>query len=359
MLKSPKILIVRLSAIGDVVQSTVILKPLKKLFPNSFIGWAVEDVSSELIIGNPLIDKVFVLPKRKWKKRGISLINLKEYAHVVKEIRKEKFDIAIDIQELFKSASLMFLSGAKRRIAHKGTRELAHIFANEKLSAHNVFDPNKRIIERYLEPAEYLGAVIDEIEFSMPEVSEETKSSVDNLLSAIDKNKPIIVFSPSTIWASKHWIEAHWSEIFKKLYPENNVVFIGSNKDKELISRITGNINGALFINLAGKTSLIELFEIMKRADIVIAPDTGPMHIANAAEKPIIVSIFGSTSAERTPPIGSRHIVFSAVLPCQPCFKRICQRKDFPNECMHQITPELVLKAIEERLSLIKKNVII
>ncbi len=359
MLKSPRILIVRLSAIGDAVQSTVILEPLKKLFPNSFIGWAVEDVSSELISGNPLIDKVFVLPKRKWKKRGLSLINLKEYMAIIGEIRKEKFDIAIDLQELFKSASLMFLSGAKRRIAHKGTRELAHIFANEKLPAHYLFDPNKKIIERYLEPAQYLGAKINEIKFSMPEVPKEVKKRVEEMLSGIDKNKPIIVFSPSTIWASKHWIEAHWSEIFNKLYSDNNIVFIGSEKDRALIARITGNTDGTLFVNLAGKTSLIELFEIMKRADIVIAPDTGPMHIANAAKKPVIISIFGSTSGKRTPPVSGRHVVFSTELPCQPCFKRTCPRKDFANECMYKITPQSVLKAIDERLSLIRKNVII
>jgi lipopolysaccharide heptosyltransferase II len=359
MQKTPKILIVRLSAIGDVVQSTVILKPLKKLFPDSSICWAVEDISAELIIGNPLIDKVFVLPKRKWKKRGFSLKNLKEYVAIVKEIRKEQFDIAIDLQELFKSGSLMFLSGAKRRIAHKGTRELAHLFSNEKLPAHDIFDPNKRIIERYLEPAEYLGAEIDEISFSMPVVPKEVQDKVDGLLSGIKKGKPVIVFSPSTVWPSKHWVESYWSEVFERLYRENNIIFVGSDKDSGLISRITGDTDKTLFANSAGKTGLLELFEIMRKADIVIAPDTGPMHIANAAEKPVIISIFGSTSNKRTPPVGNKHIALSAGLSCQPCFKRNCPRKDFPDECMHKITPELLLRVVDERLSLIKKNVII
>ena len=163
-----KILIIRLSAIGDVVHSLPILHSLRRKFADAQIDWIVEDKSCDLLVNNPLIDNVIIVPKSQWKKRGYSLKNISEYFDVIKRIRHEKYDIAIDLQELYKSASLAFFSGAKRRIGHKGTREFADWFVNEKLPYLDTFDPNKKIIERYLEPAAYLGAPIDEVKFSLP-----------------------------------------------------------------------------------------------------------------------------------------------------------------------------------------------
>ncbi len=335
MKNKPKILIVRLSAIGDVVHSLPVLYSLRKKFPGSHIAWAVEERCSDLLINNPLLDKVYLFPRKKWNKKTWQLI---------KEIRKEKYDITIDIQELFKSAIITYLSGAKTRIAHAGTREFAEIFVNKKLPAHDTFDPEKLIIKRYLEAAAYLDAPVDEVKFPLPPVSEEVKNKIDSFLVGI--NKEIIIFSPATIWPTKHWLESHWAELLDKLKERFQVVFIGANKDNELISRITSQVKSDDYINLAGKTTLLELIEIFNRAKYVIAPDTGPAHIANATQVPSVIMIFGPTGVRRTPPVGEKHFAISTNLPCQPCFKRNCPRKDFPDECMKKLTPEAVLKKI-------------
>jgi len=346
-MKNPlKILVVRLSAIGDVVHTLPILHVLKTKFPNCSIGWAVEDRASDILINNPLVDKVFIFPKNKWKKRGFSLENLKEFSALIKELRQEKFDIAIDVQELFKSGLITLLSGAKRRIAHGGTREFAEIFVNEKLPAHDTFDTEKPIIKRYLEPAEYLGASVEEVKFSLPPTSEATKNKVDNLLSSIRHDREIVVFSPATIWQSKHWLEDYWAKLLDNLADRYNVVFTGVAEDLPLIEKIISAANTDDYLNLAGKTSILELIEVFNRTKYLIAPDTGPAHIANAAQKPEIIMIFGSTGAKRTPPYGKQHSVFAANLPCQPCFKRVCPRKDNPMECMQKITPEMALEMI-------------
>ncbi len=342
MKKSLKILIVRLSAIGDVVHTLPIIHSLKKRFPDCQIGWAVEDRASDIIVNNPLIDKVFIFPKNKWKKRGFSIKNLREFLSIISDIREEKFDIAIDVQELFKSGLITYLSGAKRRIAHKGTREFADFFINEKLPAHDNFDPEKLIIERYLEPAKHLGADVEDIQFSLPPAKQETIEKIDNLLSGIDKE--IVIFSPATIWKSKHWIEEYWAELLDKLSGEYKVIFTGTANDKELIKRITSHAKTSDYLDLTGKTSILELIELCNRAKYFIAPDTGPAHIANATQKPKIIMIFGSTGVSRTPPYGEKHSAVSTKLSCQPCFKRNCPRKDFPMECMHKITPEMILQ---------------
>jgi len=342
-----KILIVRLSAIGDVVHSTPILHSLRRKFPEAYIAWAVEDKSSDILINNSLINKIFIFPKQKWKKRGFNIKNLLEFFSIIKEIRKENFDIAIDLQELFKSAIIAFLSGAKRKIAHAGTREFASVFVNEKLPARDNFDPNKLIIERYLEPAAYLGAPVDEVQFSLPPISEETKIYIDKLLENTDKNKKIIIFSPATIWHSKHWLEEYWTELLEKLSPDYNVIFTGTDKDKELIERIVLNVKTDNYLSLAGKTNLFQLIELFNRAKYLIAPDTGPAHIANATQNPSIIMLFGSTGFKRTPPYGEKHKALAVELPCQPCFKRKCPRADNNMECMKKLTPDKILMFIK------------
>lgn len=346
MQKPQKILIVRLSAIGDVVHSLPTLHALKLAFPNSEIGWAVEDRAADILIDNPLVDKVFVFPKSRWKKCGFFLDNLFEFWEIISEIRKEEYDVAIDLQELFKSGIVSFLSGAKRRVAHRGAREFADIFANEKLPAHDNFDSEKLIIERYLEPAKYLGAKADEIKFSLPPSSSETIKKIDSLTSKLIFGKEIVVFSPATIWSSKHWKEEYWAELLNRLSGRYNVIFVGTEKDNVLIDRITTLAADDNYFNFAGKTTIPELIELFNRTKYVIAPDTGPAHIANATQKPSVIMLFGSTGVRRTPPIGAKHSALAADMLCQPCFRRNCPRKDGFMECMQILTPDMVLKKI-------------
>lgn len=352
MEKNLKILIVRLSAIGDVVHSLPILHALKSRFPHCTIGWVVEDKAADLIIDNPLIDNVYVIPKQKWKKNKSYLKNTLEFFQIIKKIQNEKYDIAIDLQELLKSAVITYLSKAPRRIAHKKTREFAEFFVNEKLPAHNIFDPDKMIIERYLEAASYLGADTKDIKFSLPVINDTIKENVTNLLKNIDSTKKTIAFIPGTIWQTKHWIEPYWQQLFLNTYKEYNVIFIGSNKESELIYKITTGIANDKYTSLAGRTSLLELIEVFKRCNMVISTDTGPMHIANATQIPDIISIFGATSYKRSCPYGKNNIALSANIKCQPCFKRKCYNKKQDMECMKLITPELILKKINEKFIL-------
>ncbi|OGI22725.1 MAG: hypothetical protein A2287_02880 [Candidatus Melainabacteria bacterium RIFOXYA12_FULL_32_12] len=355
----PKILIVRLSAIGDVIHSLPVLHALRRKFPNAYIGWLVEDKAAEILLGNSLIDQVYVLPKKKWKSQGFTLKTCKEFLEFIKTIKNEKFDIAIDLQELFKSGILTYLSGAKRRIAHAKTREFADIFINEKLKAHNIFDPNKPVIERYLETAQHLEAPTDEIKFSLPPINQQIKDTVSGLLKNLDKDKPIVILAPATTWPSKHWLESYWSELLDRLAPDNNVIFIGSSQDIALINKITSEANTDNYLSLAGKTSLLELIELFNRTDIVIAPDTGPAYIANATDKPAIIMISGSTSYKRTFPYGEKHTAIAANLPCQPCHKKRCLKKDYHMECMKKVTPDKIFRIFNEKLTLIGKNIVL
>ena len=350
MSKKLKILIVKLSAIGDVVHAIPVAYSLRKKFPDAYLSWLVEDRASELIIDNPLIYRVFVLPKQKWKSNKFRLNDIKEFFELVSQLRQEGFDIAIDLQELFKSGLMTYLSGAKRRIAHANTREFADIFINEKLKAHDTLDPERFIIDRYLDAARYLNAPDDEIKFCLPPVNNHTKDYINTLLKGLDSNLPVVVLSPSTTWFSKHWIGEYWSQLIDMLAPKTNIVFVGSSQDEELINRITSGAQTRRYLSLAGKTSLLELAEIFRRANVVVSPDSGPAYIANATEKPAVIVISGSTSSRRTRPHGENTIALSADIQCQPCHKKYCRRKDSPMECMKKLTPDIIFAASVEKL---------
>jgi len=346
-----KILIVRLSAIGDVVHSLPVLYALRKRYPNAFIGWVVEDKAADLVLGNPLIDKVYVLPKNKWKKQGLNLGTVKEFCSFLCEVRKEKFDVAIDLQELFKSAIITFLSGAKRRIAHAKTREFAHLFVNEKLHPYPLLDPDRMVISRNMDAAVYLGASADEIKFPLPPVNSSIKNKINSLTKDLNPNKPIIVFCPATIWPSKHWIDEYWSILLDNLALKANIIFTGAVTDVGLIDKIVSGANNNQHLSLVGKLGLMELVELFNRADIVIAPDTGPAHIAAATEKPFVIGIYGSTSYKRTTVYGEKHILLYSQINCYPCHKKTCpQKKNNNMECMKKITPEKILEVIEKKL---------
>lgn len=353
-----KILIIRLSAIGDVIHSLPILHSLRRKFNDAQIDWVVEDRASDVLINNPLISNVIVIPKSKWRKKGVCLENVSEYINIIKQLRSQNYDIAIDLQELLKSSTLAFLSGAKRRIAHDKTREFAYIFANEKLPYHDNFDPAKKIIERYLEPAAHLGAPIDEVKFTLPPINKQDSDYIDDLLIGIDKSKPLTVITPATIWATKHWIEDYWSELIDMIDEKTNIIFCGVEKDNQLIDRIIQKTQRKNYLSLAGKTNLLQLIEIFNRTDILLSPDTGPAHIANATNKPVIIMPFGSTGFIRSGPYGEKHSSISMELPCQPCFKRKCPKEENSMECMKKLTPQIVYNIFIEKLTKYQKNVI-
>jgi len=346
-----KILIVRLSAIGDVVHSLPVLHALKKADPGVFLGWAVEEKAAGLIVGNPLVDRVHVMPSTAWKKRGLSWKNVAEFIAFVREIRDERYAISIDLQELFRSGAISFLSGAGRRIAHEGAREFADIFANEKLPFHDTFDPDKPIVERYLEPAAYLGAAVDEVKFSLPPASKGTREYVDELLMDTDGSKKTVVLSPATTWESKHWAEGYWSELLGKIADRCNVIFTGTQDDLDLIGRITAAARTARYLIVAGRTSLEQLTEVFRRADVVVAPDSGPAHIASATGIPAVICIFGSTAYKRSGPRGTKHFSMSAGIDCQPCFKRSCPRRNDKMACVRRMTPGDILSILGEHIT--------
>lgn len=346
--KNKKILIIRLSALGDTIHTLPVAYALKQKYPDCKIGWVVEDKAKLFIENNPLVDYCYVIPKKEWKKRGFSVKNIREFFDIVKKINAEKFDIALDTQQLFKSSSLLPFLQIKRKISLTGGREFYWLFNNEFVKeSHTLFDSEYHVVKRNLELAEYLGANTDNFKIILESPSEDIRKKVDALLHNIDKTKKNIVISPATTWDNKHWNELHWNKVIKAYENKVNLIFTGTDADKPLIDRILVGTNLENKIILAGKTDLKELLEVFRRADVVISPDSGSAHVAWAAQKPAIITLFSATAEKRSAPFGPNCYVLAPALDCRPCLRKDCRLKNDKNKCCSLVQPEELIALLD------------
>lgn len=337
-----KILLVRLSAMGDVIFTIPLANALTDAGYD--VTWLVSEKGYSLVKGNPCVNRVILAPIEKWKKSGNPLKNFLEYVSIIKTIRKEHFDIAIDTQLILKSLLWMIFCGAKRRIGAKNYREFAILGCNEVIEATRK-KYETHAVKGYLKYAEYLGVDTDKIKVTLPQLSEKAIKSADELLADVDKNNPVILASPATTWVTKHWNKDNWKELLLRLKNKANIVLTGTDKDRELLSYID---NG--YINLCGKTDLETLRAVLNRVNLVISLDSGTTHLAWAVQSPKIVSIFCSTPESLYAPLGDKdkYISLSAKNVCEPCHKRKCPKKTL--ECTHYPTVDEVYNAVMKLL---------
>ncbi len=346
-----KILIIRLTSLGDVIFTL----PLVSALEGNNIGYVVAEKGLSVIKDNPAIFKMHFVPLNKWKKRPFSIKTLIEFIKLINEIRKEKYDIAIDCQQMFKSLFLFMFCGAKRRITYRDARELSFLGGNEFIRPKTKFrDNNYHIVERNLDFARYLGIPFNGINFPLPDTSSSVKSKVNDLLLSIDKSKPIVVISPATTWNNKHWAVNNWAKLIDSLNLKYNLVLTGTEKDLALIKNIENNLKGyCKYTNLVGKTNIEELVEIFSHSKLVISPDSGSAHLAWASSVPAVITIFTCTPAKRFGPYGDDNKYFSlqSNLPCQPCFKKKCQLENEKNVCINFPAPNEIIKIVNNLLS--------
>lgn len=346
-----KILIIRLTSLGDVIFTL----PLVSALEGNQIGYVVAEKGLEVIKNNPAITNLHFVPLKEWKKRPFSIKTFKEFIQIIKEIRNEKYDIALDCQQMFKSLFLFMFCGAKRRITFKDARELSILGGNEFVTPRAKFtDPNYHIVERNLDFARHLGVEQQGIKFPLPQTSNEVKSKIDELLADLDTSNPTVVISPATTWKNKHWAEANWAEVIDEIQDKCNLVFTGTSADWALIARILGKVKNKKlkYTNLVGKTNVEELRELFSRSQLVMSPDSGSAHLAWASDNPAVVAIFTCTPSKRFGPYGESEKYFAVTsnLPCQPCFKKKCKINADKNECTKHPKPDEIIKIVNKLL---------
>lgn len=342
-----KVLIIRLSALGDVMFTIPLANTLKD---NGYeVSWLVSEKGYQILKDNPCVDKVIFAPLEKWKKCKNKIQNFKEYLEIIKNLRAEKFDIAIDNQMLWKSFRFTKFCGAKRRLIAKDAREFSQLGGNEIIPAIKE-GYNLHVVKTYLKYAQYLGLNTDNIKITLPPQKEDVLKKADELLSNIDNTKKTVIICPATTWKDKHWDKDNFKAVVKNLKDKVNIVFTGMEKDNDLISYISNGVG----INLAGKTSQEELRAVFEKGDLVISLDSGSTHLAWATQKPKIISIYCATPKSFYAPIGdeTKYIALQSEN-CTPCHKRKCQLKgNDKNRCTLSPNPEKVLENVYKILEI-------
>jgi len=331
LIGNEKILIIKPSSLGDIVHSLPFLNTLKENFPFTKIHWIVAKGFEELLTEHPLVEKLLVINKDKWKSIKNITSTISEVFNLREELKKEQYDIAVDLQGLLRSGIITMLSKAPIRIGFKEAREFSTIFYNKKISS----PIEKHAVFRYNEVAQELGCIINEIKFYLPKPKEPEW---------LRELKDFVVIIPSARWQSKNWPLPYFVELVKML--PYSFLIVGSKSDVPEALKIEEYTEGKA-ISVAGKTTLKELIALFNKSLFVITPDTGTMHLASACGIKV-VALFGPTSPKRTGPFGENHLIIRSELSCSPCFRKKCEDQ----KCMREITPQSVYNRIVEWRSL-------
>ncbi len=337
-----RILIVRLSAVGDCVHALPAVRALRAARPGAHIAWAIDDRSAPLLEGLSDVNEFLVMPRRALGGKP-RLVRWRRLAAYRRTLREGRFDVAVDFQGLVKSALVAFFSRARRRIGPSrtdGARELSWLFynANPEVpeSARHIAEKSRAL----LAPLD----VRPDAPLPEPRLPEHPGAAARVEVSLREMGLaegPFAVLNPGAGWPTKLWPVEHFTELAGGLREEMGldvlITWFGP-AERELAGRIAAP--GAA--RPAPETDLQELAELLRRAALYVGSDTGPTHIAAAAGAPT-VALFGAADPQRNRPLGERVETLDAGLDCSPCWRRSdCARGV---ECMRAIDPRMVLAA--------------
>ncbi len=285
-----RILIVRLSAMGDLIHGIPVLNALRKAMPGALLGWVAEGRNADLLEGHPALDRLIRVPRRWWKSPH-AVFDLR------RELRQLRFDTTIDLQCLTKSAVAAWLSGAPRRIGYAGNlaREASRWF-------HNEFVPvdAEHVIDRYLAILEPLGIVNPQVEFRLPERAEDATFAEQALSRLGLAGTNFAVVNPGAGWVSKCWPPERYGELAQRLASEHGLPTLavwGLESELPLAERIAAASGGKA--RVAPATTMTQLASLARRATLFVGSDTGPLHLAVAVGTRC-VSLHGTSLAAQT-----------------------------------------------------------
>jgi len=350
---SHKVLVLRLSAVGDVIRTLPAVRALKEQAPSSSITWVVEEPSQAFLESQPEVDSVILFPRKRWTE-GIKSLRtvwktLGEMRGFIAGLRRRKFDVVLDFHGILKSGLLSFLSGSPKRIGYdrSSTKEGNSLFSNVKvrLSKEKIsrFERNFALLRG-------MGLEGKDFKYSLhiPSVDREYVASFLKSSTASLK-RPLIAIHPGTSLKAlfKRWPPDQYARLADRLVRELNatVLFTWGDEELEWVEGIRREMKEPSL--LGPKTdSLTRLGEVYRQCDLYVGGDTGPMHIASLMGIPVVV-IYGPTDPIENEPFGN-HIKIRKEVGCNPCHNYSCKEL----LCIKAVSADEVFKATKEILSL-------
>ena len=358
-----RLLIIRLSSIGDVTHALPLSAALHEAFPHLEITWIVEEMSVEIVIGNPTLHEVIVVPRSRWKQgRWRSPLVWREYGAFMKALRARRFEVTLDLQGYAKSAFMALATGAKHRYGWWRLRDGANLVSRSLPRRAE----SRHRVDWFLDVGRALGAEPKKVIFPL-HIPEAARSRVRELLTAdgIDPTRPYAVLNPAVGDQTRRWGMLCYAELAQGLAARFGLpsVLVGSGKDAALCDEVrTLATGGAAWpagviapFSLAGQTTLKELAAVLDGCTVHICGDTGSAHIAAALGRPV-VALYGPTDPAIAGPWGqSGNVLSHRELCAVNCHVKQCVYTlaggSAPQEnvarCLAAITPAEVLQRVE------------
>jgi 3-deoxy-D-manno-octulosonic-acid transferase/heptosyltransferase-1 len=344
------ILIVKLSAIGDVIHTLPAANALRAHYPDAHIAWVVESAAAPLVQGHPALNRVIVSRRKAWARDLLSARRrgpaLREVRAFVRALRDTRYDLIIDFQQLLKSGAIVALarggvkSGFGPGMQHM---EMSYLFLNRRVPRVSM---EHHALPRSLMLLQALGVPAKEVVYRLP-VNAADRQDVDGMLAqaGLSGSRRLVAVNPVAQWETKLWPNRRFARLADRLVLAYgaDVVFTGGPEDRPVVADIISQMTQPA-LDLSGRTRLTTLAALYRRARLVVSTDTGPMHLAAAVGTPV-AAVFGPTAPWRTGPFGPGHAVVRLGPECSPCFKRICPRGD--HLCMAGLGVDAVLEGIE------------
>jgi lipopolysaccharide heptosyltransferase II len=331
-----KILLLKPSSLGDVIQALPVLRLLKRHFGDAEIFWWIDSALAPLLEGDPDLAGVVRFERRRWAHPQ----HWPEMFRSIRWLRAQQFDLVIDLQCLARSGAFAWFADGKFLIGLDEVREGARGFYDLAVPRKSFYT---HAVDWYLAVLPPLGVPVHNNFTWLPERPE---------IAAAVKSKwqpdgaHWIALQPGARWNNKRWPAEHFAELVRALaknFPDTRFVILGGKDDRPL-GEVIARAEPARCLNLCGATSLPEMVEWIRLSDLMVTNDSGPMHAAAALGKPL-VALFGPTEPRRTGPYGQLENAVQLALPCCPCMKSRCHFER-PMDCLRALPPALVFGRI-------------
>ena len=335
-----RVLLIKPSALGDVVQALPVLTALRRRYPVAHITWLINRNLEPLLLGHPDLDAT--LPFDRGAARGGLLPAARAYARTVRAVRAGRFDLVVDLQGLLRSALFALASRAPRRVGLSSAREGAAWSYTDVVRVAD-FDA-LHAVDRYWLVAEALGVGGGLKEFRFPLFAEE-RSWAANLLR--ESPRPWLAFGVGARWLTKRWPPEHFAALARQAQRRfgGTAVFVGAADEAALARAAAGRLEGP-WLDVSGRTTLPQLAALLGTADVTVANDTGPLHLAAALGRPVVAP-YTCTKVALNGPFGRAANTVETRLPCGGSYLTRCPRG---LACMNDVTPDRLWPILEETL---------
>jgi len=324
-----RIALIKPSALGDIVHSLPVLTALRQRYPKAHITWIVNRAYQPLLENHPHLDALLAFERKALHKGWRQ--GLKSFASFVRQLRKNDFDLVVDLQGLMRTGLMCAATGARRRVGLSSAREGARWAYSDVLEVAD-FEAI-HAVDRYWLVAEALGVGDRPKEFVVP-VQLQAGNWAKSVLQ--ECSRPWLVVGVGSRWITKRWLPRHFAMLLNQAQASfgGTAIFIGAGDEVE-VAQETAEFLKSTSRNFTGKTTLPQLAALLEQADVMVANDTGPLHLAAALGRPVVAP-YTCTKIRLNGPYGAAASAVESGIWCQGSYLKHCPRL----ECMTELTPD-------------------